>query len=143
MPRELKRAETASTSDYFGKERRRFLSLSPYFKDKAKATISLTVSAVTTFEKWLSVEHNEEQRMMEHIPPEQLDAYLTGFFNAATKPSGEEYSFSTFRLLHSRLDLYLQARGYACSIMKSQRFIKSQIAFKRKLSQLISSAHTA
>ncbi|XP_064596747.1 uncharacterized protein LOC135463418 [Liolophura sinensis] len=93
-------------------------------------------SAATTFERWLAVKEKSNRRPMEHIPPAELDKYLTDFFSTVKKRSGQDYNSDTLLSLRSYIDRYLREKGYPCSITKSDVFANSQVAFKVRRQEL-------
>lgn len=121
--------------DHRAEERQRFdcLVLNPLI---SPSTARHVKAAVRLFEKWIWMGSMKDNRNVEHIPPEELDAYLVDFFGNIQKPSGEDYTPSSLKNVRSCLELYLKEQGYGCSITKSQSFTMSQQAFKRRKRKL-------
>ncbi|XP_064597187.1 uncharacterized protein LOC135463713 isoform X1 [Liolophura sinensis] len=116
-------------------ERQRFdcLILNPLI---SRSTARHVKAAVKLFERWIWVGSMKDNRNVEHIPPEELDAYLVDFFGNIQKPSGQDYTPSSLKNVRSCLELYLKEQGYGSSITKSQCFVNSQQAFKRRKHKL-------
>ncbi|XP_064597050.1 uncharacterized protein LOC135463632 isoform X4 [Liolophura sinensis] len=92
----------------------------------SKGTAVKLVSAVDTFERWLWIGYNQENRRIEDITPSELDQYLADFFLNIKKPDGGDYNCETFRILRSNIDTFLKSQNYPVSIIKGDMFFQSQ-----------------
>lgn len=100
-----------------------------------QVTAKNMLSAVKVLNNWLS-SNCQETRHIEDIPPAELDPYLAHFFSTARNKANADYHPSSFRALRSFIERYLQQVLYPCSIVKSDIFLSSQIAYKTRLIDL-------
>ncbi|XP_064596989.1 uncharacterized protein LOC135463599 isoform X3 [Liolophura sinensis] len=113
----------------------------PRISTKTPATIRNLVNAVGLLEQWLASHFPTEKRVVETIPPENLDGYLADFFTNVKKPCGEDYDVVSFSSLRSNINRFLEENGYPHSISNttSPYFSRSQDAYvlrRKVLSQL-------
>lgn len=103
-------------------------------KDQKPATsINHQMAALNHIERWLQLPPRSEQRVIEEIPPKDLDAYLADFFTMAKKHDGSEFGATYFERMRSSLERHLREHGYSHSIVKSAVFAASQRAYKSKM----------
>ncbi|XP_064596920.1 uncharacterized protein LOC135463552 isoform X31 [Liolophura sinensis] len=95
------------------------------------------VSAKRTFEFWLREHTNRaDQRRLEHIQPDELQRLLCVFFAEIKKPDGREYTPKSLLSVRTGLEFFLRSKGYPVSIISSEQFRASQIAFHMRKIQL-------
>lgn len=105
-------------------------------QEKPRATAKHMLAAVKIFERWLIDSVHKISRKVEEIPPPQLNIYLKDFFSSVKKVDGTEYNPVSLSTLRSSLDRYLREYNYPCSIVRSEDFLSSQLAYKDRLQKL-------
>lgn len=100
-------------------------------EEKSNQTIANLACAVGSLETWLA-EQRSEQRHIETIPPDELDAYLVEFFGEVKKPNGQDYDPKSFTGLRSYIDRFLREKGIMYRIATHPAFAGSQLAFKQR-----------
>lgn len=132
FPNEQSDVVFPTTPGYFSKMARLRLQST---ERKSGAIIRNIASAVGTLQHWLLTTYREP-RVIEVIPPAELDAYLEAFFAVITKPNQQNYEPESFKNVRSNIERFLQEKGYQGSITKSPSFRRSQLAFRRRKSTL-------
>lgn len=73
-----------------------------------------------------------ESRPVEALPPSTLDNYLVHFFSSVKKKNGSDYNANGLKEIRKYLQHYLKSKGYPESLTKSERFMNSQMVFKKQ-----------
>lgn len=108
----------------------------PNQETKTQSTIRNLTAAVSNFERWLWEQPFGDRRMIEQIPPSELDLYLVKFYAVVQKPTGGEYDPDSLSSVRSYLERYLKEHNYPASLTRSPEFFLSQQAFKARRQQL-------
>jgi len=78
-----------------------------------------------------------ESRLIEEIPPKELNAYITEFIiTVRKKDSNEDYEPSSLRSLMASFERYLKEKTYGFSIMKDAEFEQARKALQSKQKDL-------
>ncbi|XP_064596987.1 uncharacterized protein LOC135463599 isoform X2 [Liolophura sinensis] len=104
--------------------------------DKTQQTIIDVLNSVASIERWMWLRHRET-RLVQEVPPHELDAYLVEYFQTLQKPTGEDYKSETFTKLRSCLDRFLRDAKYPASLTKSHVFRRSQSAYDLRRRELV------
>ncbi|XP_064597224.1 uncharacterized protein LOC135463739 isoform X5 [Liolophura sinensis] len=110
----------------------------PNREEMSKSRLVNITSTVGLFEGWLWSRHEQEQRGIHEIAPQELDLYLAEFFSTIRLPNGSNYSPGSLKSLRSYLDFYLKCTGYPVSITcaTSNTFRESHLAYRQKLREI-------
>lgn len=73
---------------------------------------------------------------IENLQAVRLDEYLHVFFSTVQKKLGGEYSPKSLKALREGFERHLKACGYPFSITHDRLFLKSQLAYKRRIEDL-------
>ncbi|XP_064597060.1 uncharacterized protein LOC135463632 isoform X13 [Liolophura sinensis] len=106
------------------------------FTGKTRSCVSHARAVASSFHRWFFERYPSDRRLIESLPPAELDTFLAEYFEMVQKPRGGNYTFDSFRLLRPNLDNYLQSQNYPWRIVTSNLFPLSKLAFderKRKL----------
>lgn len=106
------------------------------FRGKTRSCVSHARAVASSFHRWFFGRFPNDRRLIETLPPVELDPFLAEYFETVQKPRGGNYTFDSFRLLRPNLDNYLQSQNYPWRIVTSNLFPLSKLAFderKRKL----------
>lgn len=103
---------------------------------KSATTINHMKTAVKCLAQWLGLNYPGEDRLIETIPPVQLDAYLSRFYASGMKTNGQPFKRTYFFKMRTSLERYLKEHGYPNSLVRDAIFANSQAAFMKRLGQL-------
>jgi hypothetical protein len=77
-----------------------------------------------------------ETRLVQFIPPDELNSHLCNFILAVTKNDGSEYEPTTLRGFLGSVDRHLRSVDSPVSIFRDKEFSKTRAVLKRKQQEL-------
>ena len=77
-----------------------------------------------------------ETRLIQYIPPDELNNYLCNFILAVTKKDGSEYEPTTLRGFIGSVDRHLKSVNSPISVFRDKEFSKTREVLKRKQQEL-------
>ncbi|XP_052765415.1 uncharacterized protein LOC128206768 isoform X1 [Mya arenaria] len=126
---------TSQVSRNVGERTFRYVHVDQFLVEHVnKNTKKKTESDLKVFRQFLS--HKDEQREIEHIPPDELNDYISEFLLSVTKQNGEEYEPTSLRSFVHSIDRHLKGVGSRVCVINDIDFAKCRGVLKNKLKAL-------
>ena len=110
-------------------------SIDSFINEQAnRNTLSKTRRDVSLLNEFLQAK--SEQRMLEEIPPSELNNYLSEFIVVVRRKDGEDFEPSSLRGLLCSFNRYLKSKGYPANLIEDQAFEQVRAALKAKSKEL-------
>ena len=108
------------------------VSVKQFIEDQENEnTKQKTQQNVALLKKFLKLKN--ESRLIEEIPPKELNAYIGEFIiTVRKKDNNEDYEPSSLRSLMASFERYLKKKNYGLSIMKDAEFEQERKALQSK-----------
>ncbi|KXJ06675.1 Uncharacterized protein KIAA1958 [Exaiptasia diaphana] len=82
------------------------------------------------------LQNKGEERILEQIPPSELNNYISEFIVVVRRKDGEEFEPSSLRGLICSFNRYLKTKGYPANIIEDKEFEQVRAALKAKSKEL-------
>ena len=112
------------------------VSVKQFIEDQVNEnTKKKTQQNVALLKEFLKLKN--ESRLVEEIPPKELNAYIGEFIiTVRKKDNNEDYEPSSLRSLMASFERYLKKNNYGFSIMKDAEFEQARKALQSKQKDL-------